>query len=548
MVAIERGGRVGIIRDMQRAHATQAAAEQRANTAATQQRRLIRRNADLAIAAAQRAAQDVERQRERQRLYVEARTADAAAANADLRARLSDLDSLLLSTLDVDDHIDLDRFKKPVVVPPFDPGPLGRPLPEPSWDSFAPVSPSGLGKILGGERLHQQQVAAARQAYQDARARWVEAETRRLRQLAAREQAYEESKRKYEARVAAYNAEVDRFAAAVAGKDPSSVVEYFAMVLGNSVYPDDFPQRFRLAYLPKQRHLLVEYRLPPLEVIPVVKEYRYDRVRDDLVAVPRDETEIRRRYTEVIAQVALRTVHEIVEADRGGLAARISLNGIVETVDRRTGRAVRPCLVSLRTDRATFGAIKLRRVDPIACLKHLQAALSGLPDELAGVTPQLDFDREADQDFTEEFNVLADIDERPNLITMSDDDYEQLLADLFGNMGLETGPATRTPNGTRWLATDPRPIFGGKVVVYAMRGGPAGAAASHSLAGAVAAAGATKGILVATGGYEAEAHEAVAGRPLELIDGPALLTLLSEHSRIKARIETPDEPKDPVDP
>ena len=29
----------------------------------------------------------------------------------------------------------------------------------------------------------------------------------------------------------------------------------------------------------------------------------------------------------------------------------------------------------------------------------------------------------------------------------------------------------------------------------------------------------------------------VAGRPLELIDGPALLNLLAEHSRVKARIE-----------
>src|SRR5918998_1563397 len=147
MVAIrhrERGRRMGIIRDMQRAHATQAAAQQRATTAATQQR-------------------------DSRRLYVEARTADAAAANADVRARLSDLDTLLLSTLDVDDHIDLDRFKKPVEVPPFDPGPLGRPLPEPSWESYAPPSPRGMGKILGGDRLHQQQTAAARQAYQAAR-------------------------------------------------------------------------------------------------------------------------------------------------------------------------------------------------------------------------------------------------------------------------------------------------------------------------------------------------------------------------------------------
>jgi restriction system protein len=528
---------MGIIRDMQRAHATQAAAQQRAGTAATQQRELIRRNADLAIAAAQKAASDVERQREHQRLYTEARTADAAAANADLRARLSDLDALLLSTLDVDDHIDLDRFKKPIMVPPFDPGPFGRPLPEPSWDSYAPPFPRGVGKILGGDRLHQQQTAAARQAYQDARARWVEAETRRLRQLAVREQAYEDSKRKYAARIKAYNAEVDRFSKAVAAAEPSSVVEYFAMVLGNSVYPDDFPQHFRLAYLPKQKHLLVEYHLPPVEVIPVVKEYRYDRVRDDLVATPRDEDEIRRRYTEIIAQVALRTIHEIIEADRGGLVSKVLFNGIVDTIDRRTGRFVRPCLVSVRTDRDTFAAIKLRRVDPIACLRHLQAGLSEQPDELAGVQPVLDFDREADQDFTQEFNVLAEIDERPNVTALPDEEYEQLLTDLFGNMGLEMGSAARSSNGTRWLATDPRPVFGGPVVVYTMRGTPVGATAAHSLAGAVTAAGATKGILVATAGYEPEAHEAVAGRPLELIDGPGLIALLAEHSRIKARLE-----------
>jgi restriction system protein len=528
---------MGIIRDMQRERATQVAAEQRANTAATQQRELIRRNADLAIAAAQQAASDVERHRERQRLYVEARTADAAAANAEVRARLSELDTLLLSTLDVDDHIDLDQFKKPLVIPPFDPGPLGRALPEPSWQSYVPPQPRGVGRILGGERLHQQQTANARRAFEQARARWVEGEERRRQQLAARLRAYEESLRKYQAKMAAYNAEVDRFAAAVAGADPASVVEYFAMVLGNSVYPDDFPQHFRLAYLPKQKHLLVEYHLPPLEVIPVVKEYRYDRVRDDLAALPRDEGEIRRRYVEVIARVTLRTVHEIVEADRGALVRQISFNGIVDTIDRRTGRFVRPCLVSVRTDRETFAAIKLRRVDPVACVKHLDGALSAEPDQLAQIAAKIDFDEDAGRDYTEEFNVLADIDERPNLVTLPDPAWERQLADLFGVMGLDMGPADRIGDGTRWHAVDPRPIFGGPVVLYATRGEPAGAAAVHALAGSVTAAGATKGILVSLCGIEAAAYEALAGRPLELIDGPGLVTLLANHCRVKARIE-----------
>jgi restriction system protein len=532
---------MGIIRDMQRAHATHVAADQRANTAAAQQRDLIRRNADHAIAAAQQAASDTERQRERRRLYVEARTADAAAANAEVRARLSALDALLLSTLDVDDHIDLDQFKKPLTVPPFDPGPLGRPLSEPSWQSYVPPRPRGVGKLLGGP-LHQQQTTNARRAYEQARARWVEAEEGRKRQLRARKRAYDESKRKHEAKLTAYNAEVDRFAAAVADADPSAVVEYFAMVLGNSVYPDDFPQHFRLAYLPKQRHLLIEYHLPPIEVVPVVKEYRYDRLRDDLTAIPRDEGEIRRRYVDIIARVTLRTIHEIIEADRGGLVRQASFNGIVDAIDRRTGRFVRPCLVSVRTDRDTFAAIKLRRVDPVACLRHLEGALSAAPDELTGVTPKIDFERDADRDFTEEFNVLADIDERPNLVTLTDAAWEKQLADLFGVMGLEMGRAERAGDGSRWLATDPRPIFGGRVVVHASRGAPAGAPAVHALAGAVAAAGATKGILIALGGIEPDAYEALAGRPLELIDGPALVTLLAGHCGVKARIELTPQP------
>ena len=527
---------MGIIRDMQRAHATQAAAQHRSGTAAAQQRDLIRRNADLAIAAAQQAATDVQRRRDGRRLYVEARTADAARANADLRARLSDLDALLLSTLDVDDHIDLDRFKKPIAVPPFDPGPLGRPLPEPNWDSYEPPPPTGLTKILG-EKLHQQHTVAARRAYQEARQRWIEAETRRLRQLAAREDAYEKKRREHLARITSYNAEVDRFAAAVADADPPSVVEYFAMVLGNSVYPDDFPQHFRLAYLPARRQLLVEYHLPPVEVIPVVKEYRYDRVRDDVAAVPRDEEEIRVRYTGIIAQVALRTVHEIVEADRGALVGEVLFNGIVDTIDRRTGQFVRPCLVSLRTDRDTFAAIKLRRVDPVACLKHLQAGLSGRPDELAGVQPVIDFDRVADKDLTGEFNVLAEIDERPNLQALPDDEYLALLADLLGNLGLETTEPVHTDSGARWVATDPRPVFGGTVVVDAVRSHISRVDAARALAEAVAAAGATKGILITTGGFDPAAHDETTGRPIELIDGPALLSLLAEHSRFKARID-----------
>jgi restriction system protein len=525
---------MGIIRDMQRVHARQTHDHQRAQAVTVRQRDQIRRNADLALAAAQQAVA-AEDERERRRLYAEARAAEAENANAGLRGRLNELDTVLLSSLAVDDHIDLDRFKKPLVIPPFDPGPLGRPLPEPSWDSFAPPQPrGGLGRVVLGER-HEKRVAAARQAFEDAKARHAEAEARRRRQLAERERAYRQNRDLLTARVTAYNAEVDRFAAAVAGGDPESVIEYFSMVLGNSVYPDDFPQHYRLAFVPGERHLVVEYQLPPVEVVPAVKEYRYDRARDEIRAVGRTGDEIRRRYLIVITQIALRTVHEIVEADRGGLVELVVFNGVVDTVDRRTGTPTRPCLISLRAPRPDFAAIDLRHVDPVACARHLDARVSEQPDELAGVRPVVDFDM-VDGTYSDDVDVLADLDRRPNLLALPSDDFEGVVGDLFTVMGLQMGYARPDGDVAAWSAVDPRPLFGGRVVVHATRADRVGPAAVRALADAVATAGATKGILVTTGVFEPGVHTQDGGRPLELIDGAGLLTLLADHSRLRARI------------
>ena len=522
---------MGIIRDMQRVQARQA--HDAARTAVVRQREQNRRTTDLALAAAQQASAAAD-ERERRRLYAEARAAEVDQANAHLRSHLDELDNLLLSTLAVDDHIDLDRFKKPLVVPEFDPGPLGRPLPEPSWESFAPPPPTGLGRKVLADR-HERQVAAARAAFADAQARHADAEQRRLRQLAAREQEYRQQRDLVAARVAAYNAEVDRFAAALGNGDPTAVVEYFGMVLGNSVYPHDFPQHYRLAFLPRERHLVVEYQLPSVEVVPAVKEYRYDRARDVIQAVGRPAEEVQHRYLHVISQIALRTVHEIVEADRGGLIDLIVFNGIVDTVDRRTGKAVRPCLVSLRAPRTGFAAIKLRHVDPVACVAHLDARVSAQPAELAPIRAVVDFDR-VDSLYRDDVDVLADLDHRPNLVTLPAAEFEGVVGDLFTIMGLQMGHADTAGDLAVWTAVDPRPLFGGRVIVHATRADHVGPDTVRTLADTVAKAAATKGILVTTGVFDPAAHTHNGGRPLELIDGANLLTLLADHSRLQARI------------
>jgi restriction system protein len=89
----------------------------------------------------------------------------------------------------------------------------------------------------------------------------------------------------------------------------------------------------------------------------------------------------------VIAQVTLRTLHELFDADRSGLVDTAVFNGIVSTTDPVTGKPVSPCLVTVRTTRDVFTDLDLAKVDPFACLAHLNASVSKKPEELAPVRP-----------------------------------------------------------------------------------------------------------------------------------------------------------------
>ncbi|MFI5906046.1 restriction endonuclease [Dactylosporangium sp. NPDC051541] len=527
--------RRGILAQIQRAHAQQVRAQQRAQTAYVRQQQAMHRAAEQAMKAAQRAA--VADERERKRLYLEARAAEVAADNADLQAHLEELEGLLQATLTVDDHVDLARLKKPFRFAPFDPGHLGVPLPPPDWRRFEPPAPTGLSKMFGQSK-HEQQLAAARSQYQFAQAQHAAVETDRQRRVAAANGQYQQQRQQAEAELAATNAEIDRFTAAFQAGEPEAVVDYFGMVLSNSVYPDDFPQNYRLAYVPESCQLVVEYELPPLEVVPPVREYRYVKTRDEVTSSARTAKEIKERYTSVVTQVTLRTLHELFEADRGGLVETIAFNGVVDTTDPRTGQGVRPCLITVRTTREQYGVLNLAKVDPAACLQHLSASVSKRPEALAPVRPVLEFDM-VDKRFIDEVDVLADLDERPNLLKLTPSEFEALIQNLFTRMGLDTKQTRPSRDGgVDCVAFDHRPIFGGKVVIQAKRyRHTVDVSAVRDLFGTLQNEGASKGILVTTSGYGPASYEFASGKPLELIDGSNLLYLLAEHADLKARID-----------
>lgn len=237
---------------------------------------------------------------------------------------------------------------------------------------------------------------------------------------------------------------------------------------------------------------------------------------------------------------------ELLRADEATTADTVVLNGHVHTTDERTGRPIHPCLVTVRTTRDQFLALDLRNVDPVACLKGLSASLSRSPAELTPVRPVLEFDM-VDPRFVQEADVLSTLETRPNLMDLSPKEFESLITNLFEKMGLETRLTQPSRDGgVDCVAYDPRPIFGGKVVIQAKRyKDTVGVSSVRDLFGTMQNEGASKGILVTTSGYGQASHEFANGKPLELLDGGNLLYLLHENAGIDARIEVPEDWVDP---
>jgi restriction system protein len=245
--------------------------------------------------------------------------------------------------------------------------------------------------------------------------------------------------------------------------------------------------------------------------------------------------------------LTLRTISEIFRADYQQEVETIVVNGFVKTIDPATGQPKSPYLITVRVTRDTFLALDLKQVDPIACLRKLNAGVSRSPVDLEPVRPVLEFSM-VDRRFIEETDVLSALDQRPNLMELSFREFEALITNLFEKMGLETRQTQASRDGgVDCVAFDNRPIFGGKVIIQAKRyKNTVGVSAVRDLFGTLQNEGASKGILVTTSGYGAASFEFAAGKPLELLTGANLLALLEDHAGLQARIEPPETWVDPI--
>ncbi len=114
--------------------------------------------------------------------------------------------------------------------------------------------------------------------------------------------------------------------------------------------------------------------------MPTVKAYKYTKATDEITATALSQKAAKDRYAGAVHQVALRTLHEMFEADRRGLIKTIVARG--RDRDDRPGDR-RPDIRAVRRGRLPNArrslSFDLSSVVPSATLEHLGAAVSKNP-------------------------------------------------------------------------------------------------------------------------------------------------------------------------
>jgi restriction system protein len=456
-----------------------------------------------------------------------AATKDAAlAATESAQALLHEYRTILAATLNIDDRLDWHSL--------MDDRPFSEAKPE--------LTDVEMEHGVPGERPF---VERLRKSVRERRENAVRVATEECQR---RLQRWENRKQRYEADQARRNEDAHAFRSAYEGGDPDAVERYVSLVLSASPLPEGLDRSCAVAYDRADRTLVVEAQVPVLQQMPTTAEYRYIASRQAVEERRLKDKDVAALYDEALLQLTLRTIHEVFEGDYAGHCALVVFNGIVEDVDRATGKDFRACILSCQAERDEFEAIDLARVDPRACFRALKGLSGSRLASMQPVRPLRVLDKE-DPRFIEAEGVLEGLEADQNLMTMEWQDFEILVRDLFNEMFTGRGgevKVTRTSRdqGVDAVVFDPDPLMGGKTVIQAKRYRNAvPVAAVRELFGTMMNEGAGKGILVTTSHFGASALEFAKDKPLTLIDGANLLHYLQNHGH-NVRIDLAEAPEE----
>ncbi len=383
------------VKAAERERVRQAKASQRAYSAELKEREreAKARERQLKQAAVANAKERAAQEKAVKAAHIAAQMAEVEGLNAQISDVYAELDGLLAATLDVDDFVDLEALRKPDDAP-FDKLELETPLPAPVKPKIPveptyvePPKPSGLfGKKKKIERARQvaqsefetkhrgwkDRVTRLETEYQTDLAAYQAAEKQRVEQLTL------ETKRFNEERLE-HNQTIDQFINNLGYGDKDAVQDYIALVVENSRYPDHFPVEHDFSFVSADAELRMKVSILPPKEFPDIKAYKYVKTSDEIRSTSLSKAELKKRYCSALYQVAVRSLHEVFEADRRGIIRTIALEVGTQGADPATGKPGFIPFVAVSAEKTSFMEFDLSNVVPLATLQHLSASLSKDP-------------------------------------------------------------------------------------------------------------------------------------------------------------------------
>lgn len=330
--------------------------------------------------------------------------------------------------------------------------------------------------------------------------------------------------------------------------DTSFIDKRLELVLNNMFIPFCINKQIDWEYDNLSKSLIVNLGLPsPDEIYKFKSAFYKDFARKpkELTFVAYKDKEKKELYSSVIYKIQLDLVYNLFLCDFKNELEVITINGWVNHLDKSIGNYVDKCITSLTVTKNEFQKLNIDHVDPNLCFKNLKGISSVNLIDLLPVSPLITINR-SDNRFVQNKNVIHEVNEGMNLTEMDWEDFEHLVRELFEKEFSVNGGEVKITQASRdggvdAIAFDPDPIRGGKIVIQAKRyNNVVGVSAVRDLYGTTLNEGANKGILVTTSNYGSDAFEFAKGKPITLLNGGHLLSLLEKHgykAQIRLRVK-----------
>lgn len=490
------------------------------------------REREQAAKAAERAS--AQAAKEAQAQHVENQRRYAVQLTEAVQAKVDGFARLLADHAKAGREFSVDQLTRVFTPRPFRPDRrLAEPTPPPIWQHRTPMPPTGLRRMFGNASYQREvrEADEARVRFEQELSQHAEREQQREAALAAARAQHDAQDEADFAAVEQHNTEVAAFKAEVEAAQPTAVEACFDTFLRTTQLPGGLPFDAEIAYQPDRRRLLVDRRLPGIEAIPAEREYRYVKARDEIIAMNRPVKEIQQRYADLLGQLVLLTLRDAFAVQPNHLVDEVAVNGMVSGRNKATGQPEDLCLISVSATREQFGQFVLTELDPVECLRFLNALVSPHPWDLEPVRPIFDPDLSRYK-LVDSVAVASTLDSRPVLLDMTPYEFEHLVRELFEAMGMQSWQTQPSKDdGVDAVAVNTDPVMGGVCVIQAKRYRKVvEIEAVRALAGVMEDMHASRGVLVTTSWFGKASEDFVRrhGR-MQLIDGSELKYLIKQH-------------------